>query len=183
MTKNAILLHGSGSTPEDYWFPYIQKRLERQGCAVWAPQLPEPKRPDLSVQLPFVMNKAELTPETTLIGHSAGCPLILSMLERIAEPVDQVILVAGFCSPLPGGGGRILQPSYDWQHIRQQARSFTFIHSDNDPWGCGPEQGQSLFSRLGGTLIIRHGEGHMGSSTFNQTYREFPLLSGLTATV
>jgi len=29
---------------------------------------------------------------------------------------------------------------------------------------------------FGGTLIIRHGEGHMGSDKFNQPYREFPLL-------
>ena len=32
---------------------------------------------------------------------------------------------------------------------------------------------------LGGTLIIRHGEGHMGSSKFNQPYKEFPLLTKL----
>jgi len=179
MSQNAILLHGSGGTPEDYWFPYIQKRLERQGCTVWAPQLPEPNTPDLAVQLPFLLKNGVFTPETILIGHSAACPLILSVLERIAEPVGQTILVAGFSTPLPTGGERILQEQYNWAAIRRHGGKFTFIHSDNDPWGCGQEQGQVLFSQLGGTLIIRHGEGHMGSSTFAQAYKEFPLLSGL----
>ena len=50
------------------------------------------------------------------------------------------------------------------------------INSDNDPWGCDDKAGKFIFDNLGGTLIIRHGEGHMGSNTFNQPYREFPLL-------
>jgi hypothetical protein len=36
-----------------------------------------------------------------------------------------------------------------------------------------------VFEKLGGTLIIRHGEGHMGSTLFNQPYRKFPLLEKL----
>ena len=33
-----------------------------------------------------------------------------------------------------------------------------------------------MFDTFGGTLIIRHGEGHMGSNAMNQPYKEFPLL-------
>ncbi len=51
-----------------------------------------------------------------------------------------------------------------------------FIHSDNDPWGCSEKQGKEMFDKLGGTLIIKHGEGHMGSDSFNQPYKKFPLL-------
>jgi hypothetical protein len=36
-----------------------------------------------------------------------------------------------------------------------------------------------MFDHLGGTLIVRHGEGHMGSDSFNQPYKEFPLLEKL----
>jgi hypothetical protein len=32
-----------------------------------------------------------------------------------------------------------------------------------------------MFDHLGGTQIIKHGEGHMGSDTFKQPYKEFPL--------
>jgi hypothetical protein len=33
-----------------------------------------------------------------------------------------------------------------------------------------------MFDKLGGTLIIKSGEGHMGSDSFNQPYKEFPLI-------
>ena len=36
-----------------------------------------------------------------------------------------------------------------------------------------------MFDNLGGELIIRHGEGHMGSDSFNQPYKEFPLLANI----
>lgn len=69
-----------------------------------------------------------------------------------------------------------MQPGYDWERIKTHVRDVVFIHSDNDPWGCDDKKGREMFDHLGGTLIIRHGEGHMGSNKFNQPYREFPLL-------
>jgi len=37
-----------------------------------------------------------------------------------------------------------------------------------------------MFDHLGGMQIIRH-EGHMGSTTHKQSYKEFPLLTQLIA--
>lgn len=51
-----------------------------------------------------------------------------------------------------------------------------FINSNNDPWGCNHEEGLFMWRHLGGTLILRDGEGHMGSDSFNQPYKEFPFL-------
>lgn len=42
-----------------------------------------------------------------------------------------------------------------------------------------PQTGLKIFKQTGGDLIIRHGEGHMGSEKFNQPYKEFPLLVNL----
>jgi len=80
--KNAILLHGTSCTPDSYWLPSIRKFLEDRGYNVWVPQLPVPKAPDLKVQLPFVLENAKFGNETILIGHSAGGPLVLSILEN-----------------------------------------------------------------------------------------------------
>ena len=52
--KNAIIFHGSGGTPEIYWYPWLKIELEKIGYKIWVPQLPEARDPDLSVQLPFV---------------------------------------------------------------------------------------------------------------------------------
>jgi predicted alpha/beta hydrolase family esterase len=90
--KNALILHGSSCTPDSFWYPYLKKELERRGYRVWAPQLPKPEAPNLKIQLPFIMRKALFTKETVLVGHSAGCPLILSVLENIKIQIKKLFL-------------------------------------------------------------------------------------------
>jgi hypothetical protein len=58
-------------------------------------------------------------------------------------------------------------------------KDIIFINSDNDPWECTDIQGRIMFDHLGGTQIVLHGEGHMGSGTFKQPYKDFPLVAKL----
>ncbi len=188
--KNAILLHGSSCTPNSYWLPSIKKFLENQGYSVWLPQLPNPEAPNLKTQLPFVLKNATFNNETIIVGHSSGCPLILSVLENINARINKAILVAGYArklgkmekqslKKLEKDAEPILQEKYNWNKIRENVKDIFFINSDNDPWGCDDKEGYYMFQHLGGTLIIRHGEGHMGSDKFNQPYKQFPLLEKL----
>jgi predicted alpha/beta hydrolase family esterase len=111
--------------------------------------------------------------ETILIGHSAGCPLILSILEKINIKIKQAILVAGFVDTLKSD---ILQTEYNFEKIKNNVIGIVFINSNNDLWSCDDKQGLKMFEKFGGTLILRDGEGHMGSTAKNQPYNEFPLL-------
>ncbi len=172
MTK-VIILHGTGCSPEMYWYPYIKENLEKQGYVVDVPNLPNSDKSKLDDWLPFVLSNYEFDEDTILIGHSAGSPLILSILENINVKIKQAILVSGFIDTL---SSNILQDSYDWKRIKSNVDDIIFINSDNDPWGCDDTQGRKMFDKLGGTLIIRYGEGHMGSSSYNQPYKEFPFL-------
>ncbi|MFH0711232.1 MAG: alpha/beta fold hydrolase, partial [Candidatus Aenigmatarchaeota archaeon] len=173
--KNAIILHGTGGNPNTFWYPYLKRELEKRGFEVWVPQLPNSD--NLKEVLEFVMKNGNFTEETVVIGHSAGCPLVLSVLENIKIKVKKAILVAGFTTPLPNDAGNpLLQKKYDWEKIKQNAKEMVFINSDDDPWKHDDKQGRMMFDKLGGTLIILHGQGHMGSDTFKQSYKEFPLL-------
>jgi uncharacterized protein len=174
--KNAIIFHGSGSTPKSFWFPYLKKELEALGYEVWVPQLPNAEHPKLSDWLPFALKNGKYGEETVLVGHSAGCPLILSILDNIDVKVSKVLLVAGFVKPLSPGPELMLQEKYDWYKIKCNSNEFYFINSNNDPWGCDDKQGKYMFDRLGGDQIILPGAGHMGSDKFNQPYKEFPML-------
>lgn len=176
--KNAILLQGAGETTQSFWLPYAKKELEKKGYEVWLPQLPDNDDPDIKKSLPFVLKNGKFTKETIIIGRSAGCPLILSILENINVQIKQAILVAGFVTPIPiqGAANKILQKSYHWEKIRHHVKDIIFINSDNDPWGCNDKQGRYMLDHLGGKLIIPKGEGHMGSDTFKQPYKEFPFL-------
>jgi hypothetical protein len=187
--KNAILLHGSSGTPNHFWLPSIKKFLEEKDYEVWAPQLPSPEAPDLKNQLPFVLNNGTFNNETIIIGHSSGCPLILSVLENINVKISKVILVAGYARPLnkmkdtllkklEEDAESILQEKYNWEIIKNNTIDIIFINSENDPWGCDDKEGRYMQKHLGGKLVINK-EGHMGSEKFNQPYKEFPLLEQL----
>lgn len=171
-----IVLHGIGSNPENYWYPYIKKKLEEKGCKVSVPALPNPNEADINEWLPFILENETIDKDTILIGHSAGCPLILSILENINCKIKQAILVAGFSDTLDS---KTLQSSYDWDKIKSKCEDFVFINSNDDPWKCDDKQGRKMFDKMGGTLIIRYGEGHMGSDYWKQPYKEFPFLLNL----
>jgi predicted alpha/beta hydrolase family esterase len=174
--KNAIIFHGSGSTPNDVWYPWLKKQLEDKGYKVSSPILTADDPAPLDVWLPLAL-KENYNEETVLIGHSSGSPLILSVLENLNVKVKQAIIVAGFITPLAVDKGHnpILQETYNWEKIKSHVEDLIFINSDNDPWGCDDKQGKAMQEKLGGELIINH-EGHMGSETFHQPYKEFPFL-------
>ncbi|MDR3449382.1 MAG: alpha/beta hydrolase [Alphaproteobacteria bacterium] len=175
--KNAILLHGTFGNPENFWFGWLKRELETQGYRVTAPQLPEADTPNLSVWTPFALQNLQFDSETLLIGHSAGCPLALSILDKLSSPIHRTILVAGFIrlDGMKDDDAMLLQ-SPDWEKIKSNGNDFFFFNSDNDPWGCTHKQGEALREKLGGTLIVRTGEGHFGSQTFKQPYDTFAFL-------
>lgn len=174
--KNAIILHGTGDTNQSYWFPYVKKELEKKGYEVWLPQLPNSNKPNLKDWLSFVLRNGKFNQDTVIVGHSAGAQLILSILEK--RKIKQAILVSGYPISLCKTSKTKERKKLNWKIIRRNVKDIIFINSDNDPWGCDDKQGRILFGHLGGTLIIRH-EGHMGSTTYNQPYKKFPLLVGL----
>ena len=179
--KNAIILQGAGETQESFWLPYVKKELEKRSYKVWLPQLPGIDNPKLKEVLPFILKNGEFNQETVMIGHSAGAPFILSVLENIKVKIKLAIMTAGLSEPSTNDKAitkwqkDFLQDKYDWKKIKAHCRKFIFVNAVNDPWGCNDKQGRKLFDKLGGTLIINE-EGHMGSDSFKQPYKEFPLL-------
>lgn len=176
--KEAVILHGTDETDQSFWLPYARKELEGKGFTVSIPALPEADRPDLKNWLPVALRES-YTERTIMIGHSAGCPLILSVLENIDVRIKQAILVAGYARPKSDDPQPepILQESYNWERIGNNAADIILLNSDNDPWGCDDIEGRYILDQLGtGKLIIMKGEGHMGSDRFNQPYQEFPFL-------
>jgi uncharacterized protein len=181
--KTAILLHGTGGDDKDYfWFADAKRYLEANGYMVCWPQLPSADKPNLQDALNFLAeNMPELNEESIIIGHSSACPLILSILERSNKPIAKALLVSGFYQDIDNGGQSLLmlQNSYDWQKIRANAKEIYFLNSDNDPWGCNDQQARPAAEQLQSPLIVMFGQGHMGSNSFDQPYREFPLVKEL----
>ncbi len=177
--KNAIILHGTGDSPDLFWFPYIKEKLEEKGFEVWLPQLPNAKKPNLKDWITFVLENGKFSNETVLIGHSAGAQLILSILENSNIKIQKAILVSGYAKPLPKTeNDQKNQDDFNWEKIKGKADEFILINSYNDPWECTDTQGKIMADNLHGKLIIMH-DGHVGSQKYNQSYKEFPLLATL----
>jgi predicted alpha/beta hydrolase family esterase len=175
--KNAILLHGLFGNPDNFWFPWLRERLVGRGFSVTAPQLPNPDEPNLEIWTEFALSNLTFDEKTLIVGHSAGCPLTLSILNKLERPVRRAILVAGFIRLKEMEDDNVmLLKSPDWEKIKNNGREFFFFNSDNDPWGCDHHQGEALREKLGGTSIVQTGEGHFGSKVFEQVYDAFPLL-------
>jgi predicted alpha/beta hydrolase family esterase len=173
--SRVIIFHGTDCKPEDFWYEWLKHHLEAKGHTVELPHYPEMNREPIDTFVQKVTQNHQIDQQTVLIGHSAGVPLILSILERISLPVTRALLVAGFIEELPGGGVEpILQTGYDWEVIRRNAKDFVTLNSVNDPWGCNEQQGKKIFEGVGGTFVIRN-DGHFGSSK-DPGYKEFPLL-------
>lgn len=173
-----IIFHGTDCEPDSkfYWYSWLKQQLEASGHEVELPYYPDINHESIDTFLPKVLERHTFTPDTVLVGHSAGSPLILSVLENLDTPVHLCVLVAGYSMRLPGEStDPVLQQTYNWQRIKQNGNEFVFINSVDDPWGCDDKQGRILFDNLGGTQIIRN-EGHFGSESQNLPYIEFPLL-------
>lgn len=121
---------------------------------MWVPQLPDADNPDLKNWLPFVMNGGKFGKETIIIGHSAGGPLVLSVLESIDVSLNKAILVAGHARPIGKKKQAlpILQKEYNWKKIKGNVRDLIFINSNNDPWGCNHLEGLYMWKNGGGYI-------------------------------
>ena len=179
MNKKAIIFHGTDETPDQYWYPWLAQQMRARGYVVEVAAYPDINHTPIAEFLPKVLQNHTFDEKTVLVGHSAGEPLLLSILENIEVVIPQAILVAGYSTRFAGEErDPILQPSYNWGKIKRHVKDIIFINSIGDPWGCDDKQGRIMFDHLGGTQIIRN-DGHFGSGTFNQPYPTFELLDRL----
>jgi predicted alpha/beta hydrolase family esterase len=177
--KNVIIFHGTDDNPGRYWYGWLGKELEKAGYKVTIPHNPEINKEPIATFLPKALKSHVFNQDTILIGHSAGCPLILSILEHIDVRIAKAVLVAGYSEhPDEQMEDPILQKAYQWDKIKITVKETIFINSVNDPWGCDDKQGRIMFNHLGGVQVILN-EGHFGSMPKGQVYDKFPLLRTL----
>jgi predicted alpha/beta hydrolase family esterase len=183
--KRAVLLHGTGGSNIDYfWFADTKKYLENKGYELWWPLLPHTEKPNLVESLGYLADNYlyEDIGETIFIAHSSGCPLLLMFLQYFSQPVKQAVLVSGFYQSIDDEGiSELMLPvsGFKYGATKAAAKEVVLINSDNDPWGCDDKQARPVAEALGAKFVLAKGQGHMGSGTFNQPYREFPLLKNL----
>lgn len=182
--KNALILHGAANNSRGNWFPWLEQVLKQKGYIVWVPDLPNSDKPKTNAWLKHISNNKDwkFTNETVIIGHSAGATFILRLLENLPKHVkiNKAILVSG---PVELGSKKeffqykkdLVKAPFHWKKIKESCDRFYFVHSDNDQYECGVDQGKILHQHLGGEIVFRPGERHFNLEN-GEHYREFPLI-------
>jgi len=177
--KNAFIIHGTEGNPEENWFPWLKRELQKRGYDVFVPQFPSP--PIVPAKIGEWFNvlggyEPQINKDTILIAHSLGGIFALRILERLKKPIKAACFVG-----TPIGIRPILNYdrdnsfsgfSFDWNSIRRNAGHFIVFHSDNDPY-VSPKNGETLAKNLNVKLNYVPNAGHFNSKA---GYNRFDVL-------
>lgn len=174
---NVFIFHGTGGHPLENWFPWLKAELEQRECTVTVPQFPNAGHPTPETWYPELEKyKADIGPDSILIGHSLGGAILLRLLEMLDVRVKAVFIVAAPIGVLPikyyETDKPFIENSFDWKKIKNSSKYFCVIHSPDDPlvsFGNGEKIARETDAEF---ISIPHA-GHFNTSA---GYTEFPLL-------
>jgi uncharacterized protein len=177
MTTNILIFHGTNGHPEENWFPWLKKELEKLEYNVIIPQFPTPKNqtPETWFDI-FNKYKQYINSDTILIGHSLGGTFLLQVLQNIGIQVKACFFIATPIGILPTKyyetDKPFLEKPFNWLEIKAHSWKFQVFHSDNDPFVC-IENGEKLAKQLCVDLTVVKNAGHFNTKA---GYIEFELL-------
>lgn len=162
------IIHGWEGHPNNCWFPWLKKELEKLGYEVIIPQMPNPEIPIMKDWIKKLQSLIKLDKDTILIGHSIGCQTILRYLETIDIKIKACYFVAGWLTldlHLDTEEAKIvakpwLETPIDFKKIKSNCKSFTTFLSTNDKWvNC--KENKLLFEKnINSKVIIEKDKDH-----------------------
>ena len=182
--KRAVILHGTGGSPTENWFPWLKTQLELVGYEVWVPQLPGAGRPNTRYYTDFLLSSKWDFQDNLLIGHSSGAVEILHLLQNLPKgtTVKTAVCVAAFSEylakePKWENLTELFVEPFDFPTITSKAKTILFVHAADDPY-CDPRKAEELADAVGGKYIELTSGGHFSAGK-DPRYQTFPKLFGL----
>ena len=183
MRKRVFIAHGWGGNPQEGWFPWLKRELEKRNFEVFVPQLPQADKPRIKTWIP-ALAKVITKPDskTYFVGHSMGCQTIARYLENLPkkEKVGGAVFVAGFFKRLTGlesdpevqkTDRHWLNAPIDFKKIKSHLNKSVAIFSDDDPYV--PLDNQDDFrDKLGSEIIVKHNMDHFSG---NRGFTKLPV--------
>jgi predicted alpha/beta hydrolase family esterase len=101
-----LILHGIGGHAGIHWQQWLHDELEKVGCKVIMPDLPESDHPDRKAWLKAAGDSIEGLDPTSLIivGHSLGVTTALDLIEignKVSRRITEPNLIATFYAKEP----------------------------------------------------------------------------------
>ncbi len=179
---NFILIHGTGGNPDEAFYPWLRKELEKKGHNVYTPFFQTPIGQSLGNWTEeFKPYGQYVNEETVFVGRSIGPAFILRLLEESKTSVKAAFLIAGFCSDLGVHQYRpfietFIDKPFNWEKIRGMCKKFFVYHSDNDTI-VQLEKGRELARKLRTRVRLVEGAKHFGFKKFNLLLKDIESLT------
>lgn len=168
--KRAVILHGTGATPDSNWFPWLKHKLEGQGYEVWVPQLPDCDKPNRDTYADFLFASGWDFTDNIVIGHSSGAVEVLNLLmDRRMPHIRLGVMVSAWLGGMPAGfsdpevfANLFPRHGFKWRRIRGKANHLAFLHGSNDPY-CSVNQPVTMATKLKAPIMLVPDGGHLGT--------------------
>lgn len=129
-----ILVHGWEGGPNKDWFPWLNKKLIKDGHDVINMSMPNTMFPKKGEWVKHLEEHIDPTRETFFIAHSLGAIAVLKYLEKIDKKIKGAIFVAPYI--INEQNYKILSSFYsrkiDWKKVNKNCNKFFTIFSDDD---------------------------------------------------
>ena len=169
--QNIFIIHGSNSTPNKHWYPWLKKKLEKRGFKVFVPEFTIGKDQDLNSWLNTLESYKKYLSGSIMIGHSLGAPFILNVLAKWNYKLKAAYLVSGFVGKLNVNEPNIddfANKDFDWIKIKTNCDKFYVINSNNDPY-IPLRKANELAKYLNtNVIVIKNGSHFQKKSGYNK---------------
>lgn len=164
MKKRVFIVHGWGGYPQEGWYSWFKKELEKRGFVAEIPSMPNSENPKIEAWIPYLGKAIGKANENVfLVGHSIGCQTILRYLESLPDDkkVNGVVLVAGFFTLMnlkkdeKETARPWLETPIDAEKTKQHAKKFIAIFSDDDPY-VSLDNADIFRKELGAKIVVQH---------------------------
>ena len=168
--KRVFIVHGWSGHPQEGWFPWLKKELEKLGYEVFVPAMSNNDSPVIEEWVSHLAKIVGKPDEATFfVGHSIGCQTILRYIDTLPEntKVGGAIFIAGWFNLENMEDEKEEETARPWierpinlKKVKDILLSSALIISDNDPYGAFIEN-KKKFTELGSKIIVLHNAGHI----------------------
>jgi uncharacterized protein len=172
MQKRVFIIHGWDGYPEEGWFPWLKKELEKRGFVAKVPKMPDAKEPKINKWVNRLQKAVGKVDENTFfVGHSIGCQAILRYFESLGknEKAGGAVFAAGWLTLInleTAKERKIAKPwleiPINFHYVLRHSKKFFYIFSDND-YFVPPGNKKIFRNKLKARIIIEHKKGHFSA--------------------
>jgi uncharacterized protein len=191
-----IIIHGSYGSPQENWFPYLKKKLERQKQVVVAPEFPidnweeitkngsdkPPTRQNLENWLAVfeekVLKDITVHEKPVIVSHSLGPLFALHVISKYKFELKCAVFVCPFLRKLNTQwqidyvNQSFYKTDFDFTQLRKLIPYSVTVYSDNDPY-VDRKYSREFAKKMGSIEIVVKDGKHLNAEA---GFRKFPLV-------